>query len=164
MLSEEQKEIGVISASLGNHALALCYHGCKLGIPVTVVMPVVAPIMKIASCRQYGADVIVDGMDMGEAKRIALRQAKEKGLTYINGYGELCSQTRQFSDLVYVIDSMLQLRSPAYHGWPRDLGPRDRGAGPGHRRGGRSCRRGWFDRGCSLSRENSSPSRHDHRE
>ena len=85
MLKDEQKRIGVISASLGNHALALCYHGNKLGIPVTVVMPVLAPIMKIAACRQYGANVIVDGLDMGEAKRIALRQAKEKGLTYING-------------------------------------------------------------------------------
>ncbi|KAK9293948.1 hypothetical protein QLX08_011246 [Tetragonisca angustula] len=86
MLDDEQKRIGVISASLGNHALALCYHGNKLGIPVTVVMPMLAPIMKIAACRQYGANVIVDGLDMGEAKRIALRQAKEKGLTYINGY------------------------------------------------------------------------------
>lgn len=85
MLTEEQKKIGVISASLGNHALALSYHGYKLNIPVTVVMPVVAPIMKIAACRQYGANVIVDGLDMGEAKRIALGQAKENGLTYING-------------------------------------------------------------------------------
>ncbi|XP_012145060.2 L-threonine ammonia-lyase [Megachile rotundata] len=86
MLSEEQKKMGVISASLGNHALALCYHGQNLGIPVTVVMPVLAPIMKIAACRQYGANVIVQGLDMGEAKRIALRHGKEKGLTYINGY------------------------------------------------------------------------------
>ncbi|XP_076637263.1 serine racemase isoform X3 [Colletes latitarsis] len=85
-LSDEQKKIGVISASLGNHALALCYHGFKLGISVTVVMPVVAPIMKIAACRQYGANVIIDGSDMGEAKRIALQHAKENGLTYINGY------------------------------------------------------------------------------
>lgn len=85
-LSDEQKRIGVISASLGNHALALCYHGYKLGISVTVVMPALAPIMKIAACRQYGADVIVNGADMGEAKRIALMKAKETGLIYINGY------------------------------------------------------------------------------
>lgn len=85
MLSEEQKKAGVISASLGNHALALCYHGYKLGIPVTVVMPVLAPIMKISACRKYGANVIVDGPDMGAAKCIALRHAKDKGLTYING-------------------------------------------------------------------------------
>lgn len=84
-LSEEQKHKGAISASLGNHALALCYHGYKLGIPITVVMPILAPIMKITACRKYGANVIVDGNDMGEAKRIALKQAKEKDLIYING-------------------------------------------------------------------------------
>ncbi|XP_076283134.1 serine racemase isoform X2 [Lasioglossum baleicum] len=86
MLTDEQKKIGVISASLGNHALALCYHGHKLGIPVAVVMPVVAPIMKIAACRQYGAKVIVEGRDMGEAKRIALKYSKDEGMVYINGY------------------------------------------------------------------------------
>ncbi|XP_076165427.1 serine racemase [Ptiloglossa arizonensis] len=86
MLSESQKKVGVISASLGNHALALCYHGSQLGIAVTVVMPILAPIMKIAACRHYGAKVIVDGRDMGEAKRIALRYANERGMTYINGY------------------------------------------------------------------------------
>lgn len=59
MLSDEQKKIGVISASLGNHAQGLSYHGFKLNIPVTVVMPVAAPIMKIQKCRSYGANVIV---------------------------------------------------------------------------------------------------------
>jgi threonine dehydratase len=85
MLSEEQKSKGVISASLGNHALALSYHGHRLNIPVTVVMPVVAPIMKIAACRQHGAKVVVQGKDMGEAKRIAMQLSKEKNLVYING-------------------------------------------------------------------------------
>lgn len=59
MLSEEQKRIGVISASLGNHAQGLSYHANRLGIPVTVVMPTAAPIMKIQKCRNYGANVIV---------------------------------------------------------------------------------------------------------
>ncbi|XP_046477432.1 L-threonine ammonia-lyase-like isoform X1 [Neodiprion pinetum] len=86
MLSDEQKHNGVISASLGNHALALCYHGAKLGIPVTVVMPAVAPIMKIAACKQHGATVVVQGSDMGEAKQNAMQIGKEKGLVYINGY------------------------------------------------------------------------------
>ncbi|KAL0268337.1 UNVERIFIED_CONTAM: hypothetical protein PYX00_010316 [Menopon gallinae] len=86
MLSEEQKKTGVISASLGNHALALCYHGKQLGIPVTVVMPVIAPIMKIQSCRNLGATVLTQGNDMGEAKRIAMTIGQEKKLCYINGY------------------------------------------------------------------------------
>ena len=52
MLDEEQKKAGVIAASAGNHAQALAYHGGQLGIPVTVVMPVVAPIMKIENCKR----------------------------------------------------------------------------------------------------------------
>ncbi|XP_058821522.1 L-threonine ammonia-lyase-like [Topomyia yanbarensis] len=86
MLTEEQREKGVISASLGNHAQGLSYHGWKLGIPVTVVMPVKASLMKIQKCRDYHATVIVQGADMGEAKKIALKMAHETGLTYINGY------------------------------------------------------------------------------
>jgi threonine dehydratase len=85
MLPEEQKRKGVISASLGNHALALSYHGHKLNIPVTVVMPIVAPIMKIQACQQHGAHVVVQGNDMGEAKRIAMQLSKEQNLVYING-------------------------------------------------------------------------------
>ncbi|XP_053694521.1 L-threonine ammonia-lyase [Sabethes cyaneus] len=86
MLTEEQRKKGVISASLGNHAQGLSYHGWKLGIPVTVVMPLKASLMKIQKCRDYHANVIVQGCDMGEAKKIALKMAHETGLTYINGY------------------------------------------------------------------------------
>ncbi len=36
---KEQKLSGVIAASAGNHAQALCYHGKQLRIPIVVVMP-----------------------------------------------------------------------------------------------------------------------------
>lgn len=45
------KQNGTIAASAGNHALALAYHGKELGIPVTVVMPTVAPMSKVDKCR-----------------------------------------------------------------------------------------------------------------
>ncbi|CAH0551002.1 unnamed protein product [Brassicogethes aeneus] len=86
MLTEEQRQKGVVAASLGNHALAVCYHGYQLGIPVTVVMPIIAPIMKIQKCRDYNAKVIMEGKDMGEAKKIAIQYSKKNDLTYINGY------------------------------------------------------------------------------
>ncbi|KAJ8964645.1 hypothetical protein NQ314_004725 [Rhamnusium bicolor] len=86
MLNEEQKQKGVVAASLGNHALAVCYHGYHLGIPVTVVMPIMAPIMKIQKCRELHANVIMEGKDMNEAKKIAVALANERGWTYINGY------------------------------------------------------------------------------
>lgn len=85
MLSPERRQKGVIAASLGNHAQAVCYHGHLLGIPVTVVMPIIAPIMKIQKCKEYNANVIMEGKDMAEAKKIAIKLAKEKGYTYING-------------------------------------------------------------------------------
>ncbi|XP_047033511.1 L-threonine ammonia-lyase-like isoform X3 [Helicoverpa zea] len=86
LLSKDNKTRGVISASLGNHSQALSYHANNLNIPVTVVMPNVAPIMKIQKCRSYGANVIVQGHDMKEAKYHAMSLAKERSLIYINGY------------------------------------------------------------------------------
>ncbi|XP_064626321.1 L-threonine ammonia-lyase-like [Lineus longissimus] len=86
MLNQAQKKIGVIAASAGNHALALAYHGQDLGIPVTVVMPIIAPLMKVTNCKTYGATVLVQGADIGESREIALRIGKKDGLTYINGY------------------------------------------------------------------------------
>ncbi|RVE43911.1 hypothetical protein evm_011422 [Chilo suppressalis] len=86
LLSKEAKARGVISASLGNHSQGLSYHAKLLGVPTTVVMPNVAPIMKIQKCQSFGANVIVHGNDMKEAKFHAMTLAKERGLTYINGY------------------------------------------------------------------------------
>lgn len=60
----------MIAASAGNHALALAYHGNDLKIGVTVVMPLNAPMMKIQMCRQFGANVIVKGLDLEEVSVI----------------------------------------------------------------------------------------------
>ncbi|VDM62566.1 unnamed protein product [Angiostrongylus costaricensis] len=85
-LNREERERGVVAASAGNHALALSYHGQQLNIPVTVVMPVFAPLMKIGMCRSYGATVILKGDNLGKAKEHAMRLAMEKNYKYINGY------------------------------------------------------------------------------
>ncbi|VDN52311.1 unnamed protein product [Dracunculus medinensis] len=85
-LTKEEKINGVIAASAGNHALALCYHGEILNIPVTVVMPVTAPLMKITLCRSFGANIVLDGENLSKAKATAMKLAKENNLKYINGY------------------------------------------------------------------------------
>ena len=46
----------------------MAYHGGLMGIPVTVVMPVVAPIMKVENCKKYGANIIITGQDIGESR------------------------------------------------------------------------------------------------
>jgi threonine dehydratase len=88
LLNPEQKRQGVIAASAGNHALGLAYHAQLLGIPTTVVMPRFAPLMKVSNCRRLGAQVVLEGADLGEAKVRADEIALEQRLTYINGYDD----------------------------------------------------------------------------
>ena len=88
MLPSKQKKRGVIAASAGNHALGLSYHGQLLGIPVTVVMPRFAPLMKVMNCRRLGATVVLQGTDISEARARADEIAAEKQLTYINGFDD----------------------------------------------------------------------------
>ncbi|XP_053385987.1 L-threonine dehydratase catabolic TdcB-like [Mercenaria mercenaria] len=85
-LSPAQKKKGVIAASAGNHALALSYHGKCLGIPVYVVMPTIAPMMKIKACAKFGANITISGDNINDSKNIALKKSKEGGQMYINGY------------------------------------------------------------------------------
>ncbi|XAM00696.1 threonine ammonia-lyase [Phycisphaeraceae bacterium D3-23] len=85
-LTPEQKQHGVIAASAGNHALALAYHGQQLGIPVTVVMPTFAPMIKVANCRGFDATIVLHGDHIGDAKDHAMTLVDERSLTYINGY------------------------------------------------------------------------------
>src|SRR5437763_14692732 len=63
-LPAEARERGVIAASAGNHAQGIAYHGGLLGIPVTVVMPRFAPLIKVSNCRQFGATVVLHGADL----------------------------------------------------------------------------------------------------
>jgi len=88
LLDEERRRRGVITASAGNHALGLSYHAGLLGIPVSVVMPRFAPLTKIVNCQQLGATVVLEGADIEEARRHAVKLIEERGLTYINGYDD----------------------------------------------------------------------------
>lgn len=85
-LSPRQKKLGVIAASAGNHALGLAYHGRLLGIPVTVVMPDYAPLIKVSTCRRLGARVLVHGRDFAEARARADELAAAEGFAYIHGF------------------------------------------------------------------------------
>src|ERR1700744_4545351 len=87
-LSPEQSRLGVVAASAGNHALGLAWHGRSLGVPVTVVMPRFAPLVKVARCRQFGATVVLHGDAFDEARQEADRLAAERELTYIHPFDD----------------------------------------------------------------------------
>jgi len=87
-LPAAQKKRGVIAASAGNHALGLAYHGQLLGIPVTVVMPEYAPLIKVGTCERLGARVVLHGRDFAEARARADALAAAGGLAYIHGFDD----------------------------------------------------------------------------
>jgi threonine dehydratase len=87
-LSADRKQRGVVAASAGNHALGLAWHGQRLGIPVTVVMPRFAPLTKVVNCRRLGARVVLHGDTLTEARARADELTASEGLTYINGFDD----------------------------------------------------------------------------
>ncbi len=88
LLGETERQRGVIAASAGNHALGLAYHGQRLGIPVHVVMPRFAPMVKVGQCRAYGADVQLVGESFDEARALAASLAEERGHTLVHGFDD----------------------------------------------------------------------------
>src|ERR1700730_15197326 len=87
-LPPDRARLGAIAASAGNHALGLAWHGRSLCIPVTVVMPRFAPLVKVARCRQFGARVVLHGDTFDEARSEAVRLAEERELTYIHPFDD----------------------------------------------------------------------------
>lgn len=85
-LTAEERTRGVITASAGNHAQGLAYHCGRLGIPVTVVMPVTAPLNKVMNARGYGATVVLSGTILDESAEEAARIAAEKGLVTVPAF------------------------------------------------------------------------------
>jgi len=85
-LPESQRSRGVVAASAGNHALGVAYHGSLLGVPVTVVMPRFAPLIKVTNCRALGATVILHGDDVGHARERAAELAAERGLAFVHPF------------------------------------------------------------------------------
>lgn len=58
-LATEEREIGLITVSAGNHAQAVAWAARQVGAPCAVVMPTDAPRSKIDAVRGYGAEVIL---------------------------------------------------------------------------------------------------------
>ncbi|PXA87242.1 threonine ammonia-lyase [Nostoc sp. 3335mG] len=87
-LTDEEKARGVIAASAGNHAQGLAYHGRRLGIPVTIVMPKPTPTVKVQQTEGHGAEVIQVGERFDDAQTAAYEIAAERGLTFVHPFDE----------------------------------------------------------------------------
>jgi threonine dehydratase len=87
-LSDAEKERGVIAASAGNHAQAVAYHATQRGIRSQIVMPLMTPLVKVASTRGFGAEVVLHGGNYDEACAEALLRAETDGLTFLHPFDD----------------------------------------------------------------------------
>ncbi len=85
-LDEAERKRGVIAASAGNHAQGLAYHGQRLGVPVTIVMPQGTPDVKVRQTRELNATVVIDGEGYDAAYERALELAEERGLLFVSAF------------------------------------------------------------------------------
>ncbi len=86
LMDAEQRERGVIAASAGNHAQGLSYHGRRLGVPVTIVMPKTTPTVKIMQTESVGGHVVLEGETFDEAYAHARKLERELGLTFVHPF------------------------------------------------------------------------------
>ena len=88
LLSNSEKAQGVIAASAGNHAQGLAYHGARLGVPVTIVMPKTTPFIKVQHTRDFGATVVIEGETYDDASAHARKLQVEQDLTFVHPFDD----------------------------------------------------------------------------
>lgn len=87
-LSDEERSRGVIAASAGNHAQAVAYHASRAGLRSRIVMPLMTPLVKVASTSNYGAEVVLHGADYDEACEEASRQSHADNMTFLHPFDD----------------------------------------------------------------------------
>lgn len=87
-LSDEEKKLGVVAASAGNHAQGVAFASSIEKISCTIVMPKNASPAKVSATRGYGANVILEGTNYDESSSKAKQIAQETGATMIHAFDD----------------------------------------------------------------------------
>jgi threonine dehydratase len=87
-LNAQERARGVIAMSAGNHAQGVAYHAQRLGIRAVIVMPTFTPGVKIERTRGFGADIVLQGQTLDEARAHALVLAEQQDLIFVHPYDD----------------------------------------------------------------------------
>ncbi len=88
-LREEGHSGGVVTASAGNHGMAVAYAAERFGMPATVCVPENGNQAKVRAIRRLGARVVADGVDFQAATENADRIARDEGFTFVHAYDDI---------------------------------------------------------------------------
>ncbi len=87
-LNEAERAAGVITASAGNHAQGVALAARRLRLRAVIVMPVIAPRIKVEAVRALGGEVVLAGDNYDAAYAHAHAMGREQGLTFIHPYDD----------------------------------------------------------------------------
>ena len=88
LLSDAERARGVVAMSAGNHAQGVAYHAQRLGLRAVIVMPRFTPGVKVERTRGFGAEVVLHGDTLAEARAHAYQLADEQKLTFVHPYDD----------------------------------------------------------------------------
>ncbi|MGA8194578.1 MAG: threonine ammonia-lyase [Acetobacteraceae bacterium] len=89
LLTDGERERGVIAMSAGNHAQAVARHASLSNVVATIVMPKFTPATKVTRTAAWGAHVVLHGETLAEAAAHARALAVERHLVFVHPYDDL---------------------------------------------------------------------------
>lgn len=114
VLHDEARQVGVVTASAGNHALGVLHAARILGVRATVVVPTTASPAKVAKLQRLGGDLVQYGDDYDAAEQHALELADE-GPLYVSPYNDprvIAGQATIGPELRDVLDGPMTVVAP----------------------------------------------------
>jgi threonine dehydratase len=89
VLTDAERERGVIAMSAGNHAQAVARHASLSNVVATIVMPKFTPATKVTRTAAWGAHVVLHGETLAEAAAHARALAAERHLVFVHPYDDV---------------------------------------------------------------------------
>ena len=74
--------------SAGNHAQGVAYHAQRLGLRAVIVMPRFTPGVKVERTRGFGAEVVLHGDTLDEARAHAHALGEQQQLVFVHPYDD----------------------------------------------------------------------------
>ena len=108
-LSQKEREKGIITASTGNHGLAVAYASNKLNIPCKIYVPNIASKIKVNKIKKLGSRVIYYGEDCLEAEKKARKDSIQEKLAFISPYNDEHVMSGQGTLAVELIEQIKKL-------------------------------------------------------
>jgi len=108
-LSSQERQRGVIAMSAGNHAQGVAYHAQRLGIRAVIVMPRFTPMVKVERTSGFGAEVVLHGDTLEEARSHAMELAQARHLTFVHPYDDEAIIAGQGTVALEMLEAVPQL-------------------------------------------------------